>query len=878
MGEPARPLARGQLLSHYELLEPVGRGAMGEVWRARDLRLGRDVALKVLLAEAGRDGLAAIEREARAASSLSHPNLVTLFEVDTDSTPPFLAMELVDGTSLADLAAEGALPAGRALHVAAQVADGLAAAHESGLVHRDLKPGNVMLTRTGTAKILDFGLARRTRPAVASPADRTLPDADRTSPGALVGTASYMSPEQAAGRTADFRSDQFALGVVLYELLSGGRAFRRDTAVETLAAVLRDEPEPLPQLPASVDGAVRTLLARCLAKDPAERYAATRDLALDLRALAHRASLGSGDPISPKGPASASEGAGRGPASRAVRLLTPARAGAALAAALLVAGAFAVGVAASGRIRPASPPAFRQLTFLRGTLFSARFTPGGEGLVYGASWEGARPHVYTARTEGGASALLLPRDANLLAVSPKAEAALSLDARPVLASLTVGTLARMPLAGGAPRDLLEAVDFADFGPEGGEPFVVRRSEGKGRLEAPGGGVLFETPGWIGNPRVSRDGLRVAFVHHPVFGDDRGDIVVVPAAGGSAKVLSGGWIGAVGLAWSASGSEVWFSATASAGGRSLFAVDLSGRRRAVYGMPGDFTLHDVSAAGAVLATHDKLRIGAMRGDASGESDVSWLDSSLLSDLSADGRSLLFTEFGEGGGPLYSAYLRGADGSSTRLGDGLATSLSPDGRSVLSILPKEEPVLLSLPTRSGAAKPIPVAPLSALNWATWFPDGRRVLVVGSEKDGGLRLWRLDPGAPARPLGEAGVFFRYAGGIVSPDGATVAYCMEDGRLLAVAATGGPARLLWQGPPGVVPVAFTGDGLAVFALDGEQARVHRVEVATGRAMVARELRPIDPAGVIGIPTFRTTGDGSPFVYSYARLLSELYLVEGLR
>ena len=292
-GGPAPPAGRdlrqGQRLSHYELADLVGRGAMGEVWRARDLRLGRDVALKVLHAEGGAEALAAIEREARVASSLSHPNLVTVFEVDTESVPPFLAMELVDGRPLAELAAEGPLPLAKALEIAAQIAEGLAAAHESGLVHRDLKPGNVMLTRSGTAKILDFGLARRSRPVLASPSDRTLPDQERTSPGSLVGTAPYMSPEQAAGRTADFRSDQFALGVVLYELLSGVRAFRRETPVETLAAVLRDEPEPLPPLPAPIDASVRALVRRCLAKQPDERYAATRDLARESSRLTQAA-------------------------------------------------------------------------------------------------------------------------------------------------------------------------------------------------------------------------------------------------------------------------------------------------------------------------------------------------------------------------------------------------------------------------------------------------------------------------------------------------------------------------------------------------------------------------------------------------------------
>ena len=275
--------AAGSRLGPYEILSPLGAGGMGEVYRARDPRLGREVALKVLPEDVSQDRerLSRFEGEARTASALNHPNIVTIYEVGRADSISYIAMELIQGRTLRELLAEGPILVRRILGMACQIADGLARAHEAGIVHRDLKPDNVMVTREGLVKILDFGLAKLVAPA-SREVSQLATAVDATRPGVVLGTVGYMSPEQASGKPLDFRSDQFSFGSILYEMAAGRRAFSRGTAAETLAAVIRDEPEPLRATVPSIPVALRWIIDRCLAKDPEERYASTRDLARDL--------------------------------------------------------------------------------------------------------------------------------------------------------------------------------------------------------------------------------------------------------------------------------------------------------------------------------------------------------------------------------------------------------------------------------------------------------------------------------------------------------------------------------------------------------------------------------------------------------------------
>src|SRR5688572_6771736 len=281
-------LAAGTRLGSYEIIGPLGEGGMGEVYLAKDSRLGREVAIKVLPADVAtdRDRLARFEGEARAVSALNHPHIVTLYEVGTSDSGPFIVMERIDGRSVRELLDEGPLPTRRLLTIGAQIAEGLAKAHAAGMVHRDLKPGNVMVTRDGFAKILDFGLAKLVRPELdANAMDAATTLARDTASGMVMGTVGYLSPEQAAGRPVDYRADQFALGALLYEMATRERPFKRKTLVESLAATISDEVEPLRAKRPDAPAPLAWLIDRCLSKDPGDRYASTGDLARELASI-----------------------------------------------------------------------------------------------------------------------------------------------------------------------------------------------------------------------------------------------------------------------------------------------------------------------------------------------------------------------------------------------------------------------------------------------------------------------------------------------------------------------------------------------------------------------------------------------------------------
>src|SRR5262249_40554086 len=364
-------LEPGVRLGSFEVLGPLGAGGMGEVYRARDTRRGREVALKVLpeslAADKGR--LARFEQEARAASALNHPNIVSIFEIGREGETTFIAMELVDGKTLRELAVAGPMPVKKALNVAAQISEGLAKAHSAGIVHRDLKPENVMVSKDGFVKILDFGLAKLAEPDSDQVSAMPTLAKPQTTAGTVLGTVAYMSPEQASGEAVDYRSDQFSLGSMLYEISTGKRAFQRKTAAETMSAIIREEPEPAGKVRPDLPLPVRWVLERCMAKDPDDRYAATRDLARDLSGLR--------DHIS-----EASSGSGA---------LSPSTARPRRRGALLAAGAVrlaAAGVLAgrwSARTGGPAAPVFHRLSFGREAIGNARFTSDGKTVVYGVS-------------------------------------------------------------------------------------------------------------------------------------------------------------------------------------------------------------------------------------------------------------------------------------------------------------------------------------------------------------------------------------------------------------------------------------------------------------------------------------------------------------
>ncbi len=370
----------GAKLGSYEVTAKLGEGGMGEVYRARDARLDREVAIKVLPPSLAADAeaLARFEREAKAVAALSHPNILAIFDFGKHGDTAYAAMELLDGETLRTRLAAGALPPRKALEIAAQVAQGLAAAHERGIVHRDLKPENLFLTRDGQVKILDFGLARQAEPGGSKSQLFAAPtqagSALGTAPGTVLGTVGYMSPEQVRGEPADHRSDLFSLGVVLYEMLTGKRAFARESSVETMAAILRDEPPELEALSERHSPALTRLLQHCLEKRPEERFQSARDLAFDLRSLASGGSA-----------VERSGAAGAAVSQKAKPRAMPAWA---LMLALLAVGALTGWLASRALSRPAaSPPSvlrpsFRQLTKVPGGEGNPTIAPDGESFVY----------------------------------------------------------------------------------------------------------------------------------------------------------------------------------------------------------------------------------------------------------------------------------------------------------------------------------------------------------------------------------------------------------------------------------------------------------------------------------------------------------------
>src|ERR1700737_2704861 len=475
-------LAPGSRLGPYEIVSPLGAGGMGQVYRARDARLDRDVTIKVWPSElaSSPDRLRRFEKEARSASALNHPNIVTVYDIGASDGVSWIAMERVEGETLRALMAGGPISLKKLLALGTQIAEGLAKAHATGIVHRDLKPENVMVTRDGIVKILDFGLAKLTGPISESGDGTQSPTMSLgTEAGIVLGTVGYMSPEQAMGGAIDFRSDQFSFGSILYEMATGKRAFQRATGVETLAAILREEPKSIAELNPAAPAPLRWTIERCLSKEPDERYASTKDLARDLKSVR--------DHLSETSTATLAAAPVR---SRRGWLLP--------AAAALILGAL-LGAAVLRRLvssAPPSQPVFRPLTFRRGTIYGARFAPDGKTIIYSAAWDG-KPAEHSATQ--AASPESRPRglsSATLVGMSSSSDLAIILRRRFLSGFETAGTLARVALNGGAPRELADDVTDADWSPDGQQLAVTRPEAGQWRLEYPIGKVLATSPGWM----------------------------------------------------------------------------------------------------------------------------------------------------------------------------------------------------------------------------------------------------------------------------------------------------------------------------------------------------------------------------------------------
>ena len=851
-------LSPGTRIGPFEILSLLGAGGMGEVYRASDGRLRRDVALKVLHADRANDPerRKRFEQEARAAGALNHPNVLAVYEIGEHEGAPYLVTELLEGMTLRQRLRSSGLTAREACECGIEIARGLAAAHEKGIVHRDLKPENVFLTKDGGVKILDFGLAKlRSDRSASSEASETTTASTDT--GLVLGTAAYMSPEQVRALKVDHRSDIFSLGTVLFEMLSRQRPFGGETTAEIMTAILtQDPPDLLALAPASPPSLV-SIVRRCLDKSPEHRFHSAHDLALALEAVSG---------------ASASSTGAVAPPLRLVRWH------AAALALLLFSGAAGVAFVAGRRTGVHTPPVYRQLSFRRGTVESARFAPDGQSVVYSASWDGEDSEVFSTRLDGPLSRPLGLPGMSVAATAPGEMALLDVQGE---------TLGRTPLDGGPVRAVAEGVTDADWSKDGDAFAVVRRVEGLERLEFPPGRVIHQAgdgQAQIVSPRLSPAGDRIAFVDRTSFSGTPGSVAVVDLAGRRIG-LSSGWLDVEGLAWSREGAEVWFTGSRAGSAKALYAVTLTGQERLVERVPGRLTLYDISPDGRLLVAMERDRWeihGLLPGDAS-EHGLSWLDGTATPILAPDGTLLVFAEQGEGGGALNSVYLRRSSRDiPVRLGDGFPLDLSADGAWVLCHADLHASVPLALmPTGPGATLALPPGAISNIAWAWFFPDGKRIAIMGNEAGRRPRLFVQDlPAGAPRPFTPEGTMSH--GPVFSADGLFLAASPQTyppAYKLYPVEGGEPQPIPGLGPHDY-PRVWSGDRRFMFVRDtfGSTLRIFRLDMKTGDRTLWKTLAPSDPAGVPSINAVSLSSDGRFYAYSFDRTLSDLYLVEGVR
>ena len=834
---------------------------MGEVYKARDTRLNRVVAVKVLPPSfvADEERLRRFTLEAQSAGALNHPNVLVVHDVGADNGVSYVVSELLEGQTLREALSGGALPARKAVDHAMQTANGLAAAHDKGIVHRDLKPENLFVTRDGRLKILDFGLAKLGGSEPAAGAGRSLAptlDGGGTTPGLLLGTVGYMSPEQLRGESVDARSDIFSLGAVIYEMFSGARAFQGKTAVETMSAILREDPPEMVTTTSGAAPAVERIVRRCLEKNRDERFQSARDLSFALEAV------------------STASGSAARPALAVPRVRSTSR------RAMLSSGALALialGVLAGRGLRSApvaAPlPEIKQLTFEHGLVESARFAPDGQSVVYAAAWEGRDQELFSVRADRPESHPLGLTKANVLGISGNGEMALALGITRSGPFAIGGTLARTPLVGDTPREMLENVEAADWASDGNQIAVIRRhDDGLSSVEWPAGHVVYSARNWISNLRISSNGQFLAFADHPVGGDD-GSLVVLDRSA-KQKLSVPGWASIQGVAWSPDGSEVWFTATRSGGTRALYGVTLAGRERVLYRSPTTLTLQDVARDGRVLLTAGEPRqeVHGLLAGSDAPQPLSTFDWATTPSISDDGSVVVYAESGEGS-VTYGVYLRRSlSAAPVRLGDGAFPSQSHDVKWV-SALSRERDALWVLPVGAGEARRLERGPIALYGgFAEWLPDSKRMVFTAVENGSTERHSYVQAinGPPKR--------LRRVMSRPSPDG-TRCLCRDAGKSGLCHLDSDTFELI-PNADDLTPAGWTADGKAFYAYvrASKTFDVYRVDPATGVRTPFKAITPGDQTGLIIIGGLGMSPTGNAFVYSVTRTLSQLYVLRGLR
>jgi len=884
-------LAPDTKLGPYTIQSLLGSGGMGEVYRAWDSRLNRVVAIKILPASysADADRMQRFTQEARSAAALNHPNILSIFDIGEERGSPYIVSELLEGQTLRERIRSGPLSSRKAIDYALQVARGLAAAHGKGIVHRDLKPENLFLTNDDRVKILDFGLAKLTRPETDASADAPTVQVN-TEPGQVMGTVGYMSPEQVRGKTADHRSDIFAFGSILYEMLSGQRAFQGETPADTMSAILKEEPTELSETARNVPPALERIVRHCLEKNPAQRFQSAGDLAFNLETLTDSSAVSTVAAKTGAQSAIAQSTLGQSTAESAIsetsaqkKQVTPRSKLRELVGALVL-SALMIGVGWWwGRGNGRAPLAdYQPITFRTGSIGNARFTPDGS-IVYSASWDGGQRQLYVGRADDHGARELGVKDAELLAISKSGELAIRLNSVTMGGFAQAGTLARVPMSGGAPREVLDNVEDADWAPDGENMAVVRYvpENQHWRLEYPIGKVLLEGTSWISHPKISPDGKWIAFADHQnAHGDDEGAVAVIGADGSSKeKILSPGWISLQGILWPPAGNEIWFTSTNIGGNANPHAATLSGKVRSITTVPGGMWLEDQRNGLTLMVTH-RRRIG-IRGMPPGgkeEHELGWFDASILSDLTPDGRKVLFEEAGDGGGPNYTVFVRDSDASPpVRISEGVGLAISPDGKWVITQPAKGGPISL-VPTGAGESRQLTHDKVS-YEKVRWLGEGKELLASGIESGQRTRDYLITvsngDSKAITPEDTVGV-------LPSPDGRSTAVLSPDGKWGIWPLSGGGLRPIPGLDANYRVSGWSPDGGSLLVVPTRQrektGNVYRVDIATGKIDLVKTFGEGLAAGTVGIGASYLSANDGAYAYLYMQTLSQVYVVRGMK
>jgi eukaryotic-like serine/threonine-protein kinase len=883
----------GETIGPYEVLSELGSGAMGVVYLAQDVRLGRKIALKLLPSQFtnDKDRLRRFQQEARAASALNHPNILTVYEVEQRSGLHYIATEFVDGETLRQHMNIRRMSLDEVLNIAIQVASALQAAHNAGIAHRDIKPENIMIRSDGYIKVLDFGLAKLLEKDLS-------PATAETNPGVVMGTPRYMSPEQARGLGVDLRTDIFSLGAVVYEMVTGKVPFDGLTTSDVIAALIKDEPESMslsvPELPSVFEQVVN----KALTKDLDLRYQTIAEFSADLQHLKDEIKLNA---LVQTGANSSRTLLKESPQTIRTRgitstdpqqqktepLTTRTRIRWALAALILLFLAAMVTVVSVNRHKTNSNAKIITdaglLTNRDGFISAARFAPDGKGIIYSAGFDGKPVELFFGSIEGSESRPAGIESAALKSVSRSGKIAVLLNFQLSWADGYKGTLAILPAQGGKPEPVMEGVDDAAFAPN--DSFAIFRSVGgEQQLEYPAGNVLYKSTGWMSYPRFSPKGDKIAFFEHPL-GDFSGLIAVYDLASNKKTDISTEWQALKGLAWNPKNDEIWFGGSRVGKIMSINAVSLRGDvRMKLYELPSiGARVDDISDDGKMLITqgtnHSTIKI--LRGDAATEEVDPKLAWSTSVDISADGKLLLFYQWGYEASAAADAnevYLRRTEASDPiKLGSGKALALSPDGNWALALQQtKPLPQLVLLSTSPGDSRILPNHGMKEYDYASFFPDGRRILFTGVEArdDAFIRSFVQDVNTgEVHPLTEeATVALR-----VSPDGKSVITLQPDQLYYIQPLYGGEPKPVPGLEPDDEPIQWSDNGRAVYVIGpGEFAtKIYRVDLATGNRREWKDIDPPTKVGLVGLELnpggILITPDGKVCVYTYWILLQHI-------